>query len=229
MTKTILLTGATSDLGSALAQHLDQQQHHLILLDSNQLLLERLDRQLQGDHTLAPFDTWAADAGQYGKLATMIGEDYPCLDALIFTEAYCSNLRPIVHAEPELWLKTLQVNLTAPLWLTQALLANLCAAKRGNIVFTTHDKHRDQPAYWHGYGVSQQALHAMIEALQIEKAAYPNIAIAKVDTGWIDTSFTRAIFPDGQAHWQTPEAVMHRYDQALAFSDLSKIGRFADA
>ncbi|PIE82503.1 MAG: short-chain dehydrogenase [Cardiobacteriales bacterium] len=226
MTKTILLTGATLDLGSKIAHHLDQQDYTLLLIDHEQMLLESLGQQLKGDHTLVPFNTWTADASQYATLTEMIGQDYEALDGIIFAEMYGDNLRPMIYCNPETWLKALQINLTASLWFVQVLLPNLIASQFSRLIFTTHDKHRQQPAYWHGFGVSQQALHALIQSLYDEKAAYQALHLIIVDTGWIDTSVNRNIFPDGQAHWLPVEKIMPLYDQALAYKG-TELGHFA--
>lgn len=227
MKKTILITAATSDLGSELARHLDQQGHTLLLLDQEQLLLESLDAQLNGEHTLIPFDIWAADYTQYQILAQLITEDYPALDALIFTQMYVENLRPIVHCDPETWLKTLQINLTSPLWFIQTLLPSLQASNQPSILFTTHDQHQQQPAYWHGFGVSQSALHTLITTLHDERSTYDNLQISIIDTGWIDTSFNRNIFPNAQPHWKQPTDILPLYEQALNEHQPSTIKRYA--
>lgn len=215
----ILISGACGGIGKALARHWDQHEHkHLLLLDVDSMALQALDDELRGDHTLVPFDLWAADQQQYDTLADMIMRDYGRLDALVHLAAYCGNLRPLVQCDPERWLKGLQVNLTAPFWLTQACLALLRQGHDPHIVFTLHQRHQDQPAYWHSFGVAQAGLEALIESLIAERNAYPEIAIARVDPHWVDTNMSRAIFPDGGAHWRQPSEIVSLYDQALSRS-----------
>lgn len=211
----ILLTGACGGIGRALSEHLDRQGHNLLLLDIDPLALENLDSSLQGDHTLVPFNLWSAGADDYTRLAQLIDEDHGALDALIHCAASCGNLRPIVQIEPEAWLKALQTNLTAPLWLTQALLPLLRRAA-GRILFTRFPDHVRQSAYWHGFGVSQAALDALVKTLYDERGGYPDLTIATVSPPWVDTQLSRAIFPDGQADWRYPEDIVHLYTQALA-------------
>ena len=211
----ILLTGACGGMGRALAAYLDREGHDLLLLDIDPLALENLDAGLQGDHTLVPFNLWSAGADDYARLAKLIDEDHHHLDALIHTAAYCGNLRPIVQIEPESWLKALQTNVTAPLWLTQVLLPLLRRAQ-GRILFTRFPDHTRQSAYWHGFGISQAALDALIQALFDERHGYPELSIATVSPPWLDTRLSRAIFPHGQSDWRYPEDMVHLYAQALA-------------
>lgn len=213
----ILISGACGGIGKALAKHWDQDRNkHLLLLDSDSMALQALDNELTGDHTLVPFDLWAGDQQQYDTLAGMIETDYGRLDALVHLAGYCGNLRPLLHCDPERWLKGLQVNLTAPFWLTQACIGLLRNSKNPHLVFTLHRQHREQEAYWHSYGVAQAGLEAMIETLIHERNAYPEIAISRVDPGWVDTNMSRAIFPNGEESWCQPQDILPLYDQALA-------------
>lgn len=211
----ILITGACGGIGRTLSETLDAQGHDLLLLDIDPLALENLDAALQGDHTLVPFNLWNAGADDYARLAQLVAEDHQALDALIHTAAYCGNLRPIAQIEPESWLKALQTNLTAPLWLTQALLPLLRRA-HGRVLFTRFPDHTRQSAYWHGFGVSQAALDALIQALYDERHGYPEVGIATISPPWVDTRLSRAIFPAGQADWRYPEDIAYLYTQALA-------------
>ncbi|MBV7434421.1 SDR family NAD(P)-dependent oxidoreductase [Cardiobacteriaceae bacterium TAE3-ERU3] len=212
----ILISGACGGIGKTLAHHWDQDHSkHLLLLDSDSMGLQALDDELRGDHTLIPFDLWAADQRQYDTLANMIETDYGRLDALVHLAAHCGNLRPLMHCDPERWLKGLQVNLTAPFWLTQACIGLLRQGHNPHLIFTLHQRHREQEAYWHSYGVAQAGLEAMIETLIHERSAYPEITISRVDPHWVDTNMSRAIFPNGEPHWRQPDEIVSLYDQAL--------------
>ncbi|SUO95370.1 SDR family NAD(P)-dependent oxidoreductase [Suttonella ornithocola] len=219
MNQTILITGACGNIGNALAKHWDTQ-HHLLLLDNDSLALQKLDDELSGDHTLIPFDLWTSEPDLYQTLATMICEDYGKIDALVHLAAYCGNLRPLIQTDPEKWLKSLQVNLTAPLWLCQTLLPLLEKSPHGKIGFTTFDTlGRDsahQAHYWHGFGVAQAGLSRLIRDLQEESAAYPQLSIIEIRPPWIDSRMTRAIYPDAKPDWGVTEDILPLYDQFLA-------------
>ncbi|UJF24602.1 SDR family NAD(P)-dependent oxidoreductase [Suttonella sp. R2A3] len=213
----ILITGACGGIGKALSHHWDKQgDKHLILLDNDAMALQALDESLSGDHTLAPFDLWAADPDQYHKLATMIAEDYGRLDALVHVAGFCGYLRPMMQCDAEHWLKGLQINLTAPLWLTQHLCGLLQAGTSGHVVFTLHREHQQQSAYWHSFGVAHTGLTALIQSLYDERNAYPEIGFSCVDPGWVNTGMSRSIFPAGEDHWREPADIVALYDQALA-------------
>lgn len=214
MEKIILITGACGAIGTALAHRWDKK-YHLLLLDNDSLALQNLDADLQGNHTLVPFDLWASSPVQYDTLAKMIAEDYGKLDGLIHLASYCGNLRPLIHTEAEDWLKALQVNVTAPLWLTQACLPLLQNSEHPALAFSTFDTLGEQAHYWHGFGVAQAALQRLIRDLAEENGPYANIAISQVQVAWTESRMARAIFPNGQAHWIMPEESASLYDKVL--------------
>lgn len=213
--KKVLITGACGNIGATLVKHL-QHEYDLLLLDQDPLALEALDRELSADFVLIPFDLWASAPAQYHKLAQLIEEDHQHLDAIIHLAAYCGHLRPVIHTTEEDWLKALQINLTAPLWLTQALLPLLLKAPIARMIFTRFPTHcAKQQAYWHGFGASQAGLDKLIDTLRLEQAAYPSVKIISVAPTWLDSEMSRRIYPNGDCTWQTLESVIPLFKQAL--------------
>lgn len=209
-----LITGACGRIGSTLARHWDTKAH-LLLLDADPLALQRLDEELGGDHTLIPFDLWLSPPQHYQRLADMIREDYGRLDSLIHLAAYCGNLRPLFNTEAEDWLKALQVNLTAPLWLSQYLLPLLQQSAAPKLAFSVFNTLEEQAHYWHGFGIAQAALNRMIRDISEENGSYPNLAVCRIDTGWVESSLSRNIFPDGRPHWRQAEDIVPLFDRIL--------------
>lgn len=207
-----LITGACGAIGRALAVHW-QHDHQLYLLDHDPLALEKLADTLQNDPILIPFDLWRSPVQDYQKLQQLLNKEHPYLDQLIHLAAYSGNLRPIIHTDPEEWLKTLQINLTAPLWLTQQLLPLLLKSTHPRIVFTPFDTLGEQAHYWHGFGVAQSALERLIRDLYEENAAYPQISWIKLHTGWVESSLSRNIFPNGKKNWHYPEDILPLFDE----------------
>lgn len=213
--KKILITGATGSIGQVLAKNLDKD-YDLLLLDKDKRSLEQLDKQLSSDPVLIPFDLLTNQPENYQNLAQMIEQDHGYLDALIFLSGHFDHLRPIIHISEIEWLKTIQINLTSPLWLTQRLLPLLLKSDNPKIIFTRFPQfNQTQKAYWHSFAISQAGLDQLIQLLELEKSAYPNLSIASVSPPWLDSELTRRIFPNGKKDWLMPENIVSLYLDAL--------------
>lgn len=214
MSGTIFLSGATGSIGRTLARHLDGRGYRLVLSDRDSYELQRLAAELQKEAVLAPLDLWAAGYDQYYALGAEIRASLGSLAALIHCAGHCGNLHPLQHTPPEQWLRALQVNLTAPFWLTQNLVPAL-QAEGGRVIFTEHRQLREpQSYYWHGFGVSQTALATLIDEWEAEAAAL-NIRVRRVSPPWLDNNFSRAIFPAGKTEWAPVDSVIPLYEEAL--------------
>ncbi|MDO4435674.1 MAG: SDR family NAD(P)-dependent oxidoreductase [Cardiobacteriaceae bacterium] len=216
--KKILITGACGSIGSALAKALAPS-HELLLLDLDPLALNRLDDELRAsgnEPTLLPFDLWRMNYDRYQKLAHLIAEAHGKLDALIHCATYFTNLTPMEQVSPEVWLQSLQVNLTAVQWLNQSLLPLLQQSQRGQILITTHPKlYHEQSAYFHGFGVSQSALKTLIQEWQAVEGS-TRVRVHDIALDWLDTPLSRNVFPAAKALWQRPEQIVHHYLEALS-------------
>lgn len=212
--KNILISGATGAIGSTLARQLDRENHRLILLDRDHFALETLAQQLKNPATLLPLDMWAAPYDHYYALGQEVRDNFGHLDGLIHCAGHCGYLHPLQNTTAEQWLRALQINLTAPFWLTQNLVPALQPV-RGRVIFTEHrDLRAQQRNYWHGFGVAQSGLATMIDEWQAEEQAL-NIVVRRVSPPWLDNDFSRHIYPGGQPQWQPVDSVIPLYMEAL--------------
>ncbi|WP_395374037.1 SDR family NAD(P)-dependent oxidoreductase [Marinicella sp. W31] len=167
------LTGAAGGLGSALTLKLCEQGADVIVSDKNPKALNNLcdaivERNLP-EPIVYPMNLMGATPDDFIKLSNTIEEKLGKLDALIHTATEFSSLTPFQHYEPTRWLKEMQVNLNAPLFLTQSLLP-LLLKQKGTVIFTLDDKDLIESAYWGNYGVSKAAVASFATMLQKEMA-----------------------------------------------------------
>lgn len=114
----ILVTGAGSGIGAAVAKAYAQHGATVVLLDKNIARLEQVYDVIinEGCPTpaLYPLDLKGASIPDYDELATSIEDNFSRLDGLVHCAASLGQLAPVPHQDPEIWLETLQINLTAP-------------------------------------------------------------------------------------------------------------------
>jgi NAD(P)-dependent dehydrogenase (short-subunit alcohol dehydrogenase family) len=170
----ILVTGAGGAIGDAAARIFAAYGATTILLGRSQAKLEQtydaIVAQGHPEPLLCPFDLEKAGAQDYQTLANTIAEQFGRLDGLLHAAASLGALTPIEHYDLPLWGKLMQINLNAPIMLTQACLGLLKKSSHASVIFNADDVGRHAKAYWGAYGVAHAALEhfAMILAEEVE-------------------------------------------------------------
>ena len=97
----------------------------------------------------------------------------------------------LLQMTPTTWTRVLQVNVVAPLALTQLLLPALTRAG-GRVLAISSDAAVEAYAGWGGYGASKAALDQLVAVLAAEQ---PELRIWAVDPGDMATDMQQAAFP----------------------------------
>ncbi len=170
--RVVLVTGAGGGLGRATALAAAQAGANVVLLGRKVRVLERLYDELEahGGPTPAiyPLDLEGATPRDYEALADTLEREFGRLDGIAHCAAHFNTLQPFGQIEPLEWARTQHVNVTAPLWLTQACLPLLEKAADAAVVFVLDDPQRMGRAYWGAYGVAKQALATLVSILHEE-------------------------------------------------------------
>ena len=179
-----LVTGASRGLGHALA--------HLLAKEGWDLVLDARD----GDALRATAPARAVvvpgdvgDALHREALRAAVVARGP-LDLLVHN---ASTLGPtplprLAELAPEALRSTLEVNVVAPLALTQLLLPHL----RGAVVAITSDAATGAYEGWGGYGASKAALEQLMAVLAVE---HPQLRVSCLDPGEMQTGMLAAACP----------------------------------
>ncbi len=177
--RVVLVVGAAGALGRASALAAAQAGARVVLLGRKPRALEKVYDEIEVTHAGAaaiyPLDLSGATPQHYADLAATIAREYAQLDGIVFAAAQFDGLQPVAEIKPEAWLRTMQVNLTAPFLLIQAcadlLQGNATAAAQStdaSVVFVIDDPARVGKAFWGGYGVSKYALAGLLSILHEE-------------------------------------------------------------
>ena len=188
--RVVLIAGATGGLGSAAAIACAQAGATTVLLGRRKTRLERLhDRVAEAGPAplLYPLDMEGAAADDYAVLAGHLESELGRLDGLLHCAADFPGLSPFELAAPEIFARTLHVNLTARAWLTRACLPLLRRAEDSAVVFALDDPERTAGAYWGGYGAAQGGQRALLAALHAEQASGP-VRISALQPGPMRTA-----------------------------------------
>jgi NAD(P)-dependent dehydrogenase (short-subunit alcohol dehydrogenase family) len=195
----ILLTGAASGIGQAVAMDMAAHGATTILLDREVSGLEETyDSIVAAGHpepALYPMDLQGAEPDDYTQLAATLADEFGQLDGLIHNAAQLGALVPFANYDNELWFQNLQANLNAPYLLTTACLGLLNASKDASIVFTSDAVGRKGKAYWGAYGVSKAGMEIFMQTLAEELEANTSIRVNSLDPGPVQTALRRIAYP----------------------------------
>lgn len=163
--RVVLVVGATGGLGEAASVACARAGATLVLLGRNVRRLNKVyDAAAKAgpEPLLYPMDLEGASPDDHLELASRLKDEFGRLDGLLHCAAEFRGLTPLEYTDPAHIARAFQVNVTAPMWLTSALLPVLKLSDDASVVFVVDDAdHVGQP-FWGPYAASQQARAALV-------------------------------------------------------------------
>ncbi|MEP6546752.1 MAG: YciK family oxidoreductase [Gammaproteobacteria bacterium] len=197
--RVILITGAGSGLGRALALESARAGATVILSGRNLRKLEQVYDEIQAHGAPRPamttLDLATATALDYDNLAAIIGSEFGKLDGVVHAAALLGDRTPLEQYDVPTWCRVLHVNLTAPFILTQVLLANLRKSADASVIFVSSGVVKNPRPFWGAYAVAKSGLEAVRSMLSQELEGEPNIRINSVNPGSMRTAMRAAAYP----------------------------------
>ncbi|MEY9858046.1 NADP-dependent 3-hydroxy acid dehydrogenase YdfG [Catenulispora sp. GAS73] len=183
MTKTAVVTGASSGIGAATARQLAAEGFRVVLVARRKERVEAL----------------AADIAEIGGTAEAVALDVTDVEAV---KAFAAGLEscdvlvnnaggaigtdPVSAADPGDWRAMFETNVLGALNFTQALLPKLIASGAGTVVMLTSTAAHVAYEGGAGYAASKHAMHAMTATLRLEVFDQP-VRIIEIAPGMVMT------------------------------------------
>ncbi len=232
--RTILITGASGGLGSALALSCAALGAGVILTGRNVKKLEAVYDAIVtagGPRpSIAPLDLERADASHYGSLADAVRNEFGRLDGLLHAAAVLGERAPIEHYDVVTWLKVMHVNVNAAFILTQQLLPLLRLSPDASVVFATSGVSARGRAYWGAYAASKFAVEGVMQVLADETDTTTNIRANSVNPGKMRTPMRAKAYPgELPDELPLPQAVLGPFLYLLGPDSRGVTGRRFDA
>jgi NAD(P)-dependent dehydrogenase (short-subunit alcohol dehydrogenase family) len=224
MMKSVLVTGASTGIGRATAEHLDREGWRVfagVRKEADADLLREA-----GSERLAPLILDVTAADQIAVAAERIEADVgkAGLDGLV-NNAGIGLLGPLETLPIEDFKRTVEVNLIAQVAVTQALLPQVRAAC-GRIVFVSSVGGRMAMPFGSPYHAAKFGLEAVADSLRRELRPW-GIGVAVIEPGSIDTPiWARANRAAEEIAARTPAAQEDLYGSMLERFDAA-VGRTA--
>jgi NAD(P)-dependent dehydrogenase (short-subunit alcohol dehydrogenase family) len=232
--RAILITGAGSGLGRALALECARAGASVILSGRNVGKLERVYDEiaaLRGARpALAPLDLAAATAVEYDALAEVIGKEFGKLDGLVHCAGLLGDRTPLEQYDVPTWCKVLHVNLTAPFILTQVLLPELRKSSDASVIFVSSGVVKQPRPFWGAYAVAKSGLESVRGMWSEELEGEENIRVNSINPGRMRTAMRAAAYPAEDPNTvPAPAAVTGAFLYLLSRRGRGIDGQFIDA
>jgi NAD(P)-dependent dehydrogenase (short-subunit alcohol dehydrogenase family) len=197
--RVILITGASSGLGRALAVECAQAGATVILSGRNGVKLERVYDEIETmgapQPAIAMLDLAVATAVDYDNVAKTIDAEFGKLDGVVHAAGLLGDRTPLEQYDVPTWCKVLHVNLTAPFILTQVLLPTLRKSADASVIFVSSGVVKNQRPFWGAYAVAKSGLESVRSMFSQELDGEPNIRVNSVNPGRMRTAMRAAAYP----------------------------------
>ncbi len=221
MTKTALITGATSGIGEATAYEFAKYGINLVLcgrrlerLNTIQKALERLT-----DVHILNFDI--RDKAKTLQAIETLPEAFKNIDILINNAGNAHGLDPINEGDLDDWDAMMDINVKGLLYVSKAVIPQMTARKSGHIINIGSSAGKEVYPKGNVYCASKHAVLAITEGMRIDLNPF-GIKVGAVSPGLVETEFSQVRFKGDKI----ADAVYKGF-KALQAKDIAEIIYFA--
>ncbi|MGZ5049578.1 MAG: SDR family oxidoreductase [Methylobacter sp.] len=179
--RTVLVTGASSGIGRAIARHLLQQGHHVIGISRNSAKFTcRLDH-------FTPVQLDLSHLNELPQKLRELEQAYPDIDAVVLCagRGQFGSIEEFSYAQIE---DLMALNFTSQAFLVRALLPGLKRKQRGDLVFIGSEAALKGSRKGSIYCASKFAVRGLTQALR-EECGKSNVRVCLINPGMVKTEF----------------------------------------
>lgn len=230
--RVILVTGATSGIGKAVATALVKHGATVILHGRRARVLDKLYNELKDvgpEPSVAQIDLERAQGDEYQQLTSEIESRFGRLDGLLHNAGILGDRSAIEDYDIGTWQRVLHINLTAPFILTRCLFPLLRASDDASILFTTSGVGNAGRAYWGAYSVSKFGTEGLTQIVAAENESN-SIRCNSINPGGTRTEMRRGAYPGEDPNTlPTPADIVGPYLWLLGRASQGVTGQRIDA
>ncbi len=189
------ITGASSGIGAALADVFAKAGSNLILSGRRTDALEEVAHKVETDSLVLPFETT-----DYSKLPGIVETAWNWKGQVnvLINNAGISQRSLAINTDPPVYQNLLNIDLIAPIWLTQLQLSRMAANGGAHIVAISSIAGRVGVPLRTAYCAAKHGLIGYMDSLRSEMELLHNIRVTNVLPGSVATDISRnAITSDG--------------------------------
>ena len=209
--RTILVTGASSGIGRAIARNLLQQGHEVIGISRNIQ---------QFTQPMANFSAVQMDLSRLAELPPLLSalaKNFPDIDAVIFAAGFgqFGSLEQFSYRQIE---DLMTVNFTSQVFLTRALLPQLKRKTHSDLIYIGSEAALKGSRKGAIYCASKFALRGFTQALR-EECSNSGMRVCLINAGMVKTPFFKSLnfsHGDDASNFLLPEDIAEAVDYVLS-------------
>jgi dehydrogenase/reductase SDR family member 7B len=204
--KVVWITGASSGIGEALAKRLAKQGSQLILSGRNSTELARVAAACEGEANVKILPFEATDFDGLPNIVSTALAQFGHVDCLI-NNAGISQRSLALDTDFGVYQKVIEIDLMAPIALTQALLPSMVARKTGRFIVISSVAGKVGVPLRTAYCAAKHGLFGYFDALRAETSIH-GIEVNMVAPGSVKTNVSRnALQSDGSKRGESDAAI----------------------
>ena len=195
-TRTALITGATSGIGSATAHEFAKQGINLVLCGRRQERLDTIQKALERTTDVHTLNFDVRDKNATFEAIASLPEQFRTIDILINNAGNAHGLDPIQSGDTDDWDAMLDINVKGLLYVSKAIIPQMTERESGHIINIGSSAGKEVYAKGNVYCASKHAVLAITEGMRIDLNPF-GIKVTAINPGLVETEFSQVRFKGG--------------------------------
>ena len=219
--KTILITGATSGIGLAVAKKLANDENQLILCGRRQQKLDEISKYLSTITNVLSLCFDVSDKNEVNKILGNLPEKFSSVDILINNAGNAHGLDTIQEGSLDDWDNMIDSNVKGLLYVSRVIMPKMIEKHSGHIINIGSLAGREVYEKGNIYCATKHAVNAISKAMRIDLNK-SGIKVSEINPGLVETDFSNIRFKGDS---DRAEMVYQGY-KALQADDIADIIEF---
>lgn len=221
MTKTALITGATSGIGKATAIALADEGFNLVICGRRKAALDELQKNLEKKVKVHSLQFDVSNKEQVNTAIQSLPADFQTINILVNNAGNAHGLDPIHTGDTEDWDAMIDINVKGLLYVSKAIIPQMAERKEGQIINIGSIAGKEVYPNGNVYSASKHAVDAINKGMRMDLNK-KGIRVGAINPGLVETGFSEVRFKGDS---ERAESVYQGY-QPLKPEDIADIIRF---
>lgn len=193
MSKTVLITGATSGIGLATARRFAKENFKLILCGRRQERLDQLKAELSAHTEVTTLNFDVRDQKEVNKALESLPLEFKDIQILINNAGNAHGLDFIQEGSSQDWDAMLDINVKGLLYVSQPIIQQMIKNKDGHVINIGSTAGKEVYPKGNVYCASKHAVDAINQGMRMDLNQH-GIRVGAINPGLVETEFSKVRF-----------------------------------